>query len=106
MENNLELKIHDIKKILKILIDKLDLIDETVFINQDLYWNILDTELYDVYKDPNELTIGSIVEDYEFISAVIEGNRDIIDYDLYKLSSILKFLGKNMLIEKAQNQSN
>lgn len=103
MENNLELKIHDIKKFLKILIDKLDLIDEKVFIDQDLYWNILDTELYDVYKDPNELTIGSIVEDYEFISTVIEGNRDIIDYDLYKLSSILKFLGKNMLIAKAQN---
>ncbi|MCJ7933845.1 MAG: hypothetical protein MUW56_09465 [Chryseobacterium sp.] len=100
MENNLELKIHDIKKI---LIDKLDIIDETIFIDQDLYWNILDTELYDVYKDPKELTIGSIVEDYEFISAVIEGNRDIIDYDLYKLSSILKFLGKSMLIAKAQN---
>ena len=106
MENNLELKIHDIKKILKILIDKLDIIDDTIIIEQDLYWNILDTELYDVYKDPNDLTIGSIIEDYEFISAVIIGNRDIIDYDLYKLSSILKFLGKSMLIEKAQNQSN
>lgn len=36
-------------------------------------------------KTPNDLTIGSIIEDYEFISAVIMGNRDIIDYDLYKL---------------------
>lgn len=103
MENNLELKIRDIKKILKILIDKLDIIDETIIVDQDLYWNILDIELYNVYKDPNDLTIGSIIEDYEFISAVIMGNRDIIDYDLYKLSSILKFLGKNMLIAKAQN---
>lgn len=51
MENNLKLKIHDIKKI-KNLIDKLDIVDETIIMEEDLYWTILDTELYDVYKDP------------------------------------------------------
>ena len=50
--------------------------------------------------------MGSLVEDWEFLQKVVNDQREIIDYDLYKLASLLRFLGKNMIITKAQNIDN
>ncbi|BFO65987.1 hypothetical protein [Chryseobacterium sp. KCF3-3] len=106
MENNKpELKKADIKKLIEALINELDkLNDSTSFtFDSDLYWNITDEELYNPYKDPIELTTGSLVEDWEFLQNILDGKREMIDYDLSKLASLLRFLGKNMIITKAQN---
>lgn len=109
MENNKpELKKADIKKLIEALLNKLEkLNDSTSFtFNNDLYWNITDEELYDPYKDPKELTMGSLIEDWEFLQNFLDGKREIIDYDLYKIASLIRFLGKSMIITKAQNISN
>lgn len=109
MENNKpELKKVDIKKLIEVLINELDkLNDSTSFaFDSDLYWNITDEELYNPYKDSIELTMGSLVEDWEFLQNILDGKREMIDYDLSKLASLLRFLGKNMIITKAQNINN
>lgn len=107
MENSkMELKTSDIKKIIKTLLVELNSLDiaSSFTFDEDLYWNILDEELYDAYKDPVGLTMGSLIDDWEFLQPVLNGKREIIDYDLYKLAAILRFLGKKMIITKAQNQ--
>ncbi|MGE8554832.1 MAG: hypothetical protein ACN6OB_13000 [Chryseobacterium jejuense] len=48
--------------------------------------------------EPAQLTMGSLSEDWEFLQKVISGERGMIDYDLYKLASILRFLGKKNMI--------
>ncbi|MDP9957290.1 hypothetical protein J2X97_002956 [Epilithonimonas hungarica] len=105
MENMLKISTADIKKIIQFLLSKLENLDENSYfkLDEDLYWNILDEELYDVYKIPSDLTIGSITEDWEFLQAILEDKREMIDYDLYKLATILKILGKERIINKAQN---
>ncbi|WP_123921340.1 hypothetical protein [Chryseobacterium viscerum] len=106
MENKkLELKKADIQKLIEALLSELEkLNDSTSFaFDNDLYWNITNEELYDPYKDPKELTMGSLIEDWEFLQKVLDGKREIIDYDLYKIASLLRFLGKSMIITKAQN---
>lgn len=102
MENNTHIKIVDIKKIIEILLTKLDSMDNdnSLILDKDLYWNIVDDEVYNVYKNPTELTIGSLVEDWEFLQKVINGKREMIDYDLNKMSNILKFLGNKMIFIK------
>lgn len=109
MENKKkELKKADIRKLIEALINQLDkLNDSTSFtFYNDLYWNITDEELYDPYNDPKELTMGSLIEDWEFLQNILDGKREMIDYDLTKLASLLRFLGKSMIITKAQNISN
>ncbi|MCS4303383.1 hypothetical protein [Chryseobacterium sp. BIGb0232] len=90
----------DIRKLINILSDKLEKLDdkEVVKLEDDLYWNILDEELYNPYDEPAQLTMGSLTEDWEFLQNVLNREREIIDYDLYKLASILKFLGKKGMI--------
>ncbi|REC50331.1 hypothetical protein [Chryseobacterium pennipullorum] len=108
MENNkMELKTSDIREFIKTLLVKLDNLDIAISftLDEDVYWNILDEELYDAYKDPVGLTMGSLADDWSFLQAVLKGKREIVDYDLYKLAAILRFLGKKKIITKAQNQN-
>lgn len=96
----MEIKIQkeDLKKIILILMNKLEISAEDSFVlDEDLYWNILDEELYDPYKDPKNLTMGSLADDWAFSQNLVEGNRGMIDYDLVKIAAILKFLAKKNL---------
>ncbi|MEJ5105142.1 hypothetical protein [Chryseobacterium sp. MYb328] len=92
----------NIRKLINILSDKLEKLDDkkVVKLEDDLYWNILDGELYNPYDKPVQFTMGSLTEDWEFLQNVLNKEREIIDYDLYKLASILKFLGKKGMITK------
>lgn len=95
----MEIKIQkeNLKKIILILMNKLEISAEDSFVlDEDLYWNILDEELYDPYKDPKNLTMGSLADDWAFLQNVVEGNRGMINYDLVKIAAILKFLAKKI----------
>ncbi|MDR6922868.1 hypothetical protein [Chryseobacterium sp. 2987] len=102
MENNTPIKIADLKILFEIFLSKLNSLDnnQSITPDKDLYWNILDEELYDPYKDPVGLTMGSLTDDWEFLQKVMSGERDMIDYDLYKLAAILRCLGSKEIIAK------
>lgn len=102
MENK-GLNILDIRKLINILSNELEQSDDkSVAISEnDLYWNILDEELYNPYHEPAQLTMGSLTEDWDFLEKALNGEREMINYDLYKPASILRFLGKkNIITEK------
>jgi len=98
MENNIEIQKEDLKKLLFLLIDKLENSSNNKFsLEKDLYWNIPDEELYDVYKDPKDLTIGSLVEDWEFLQKNLIKERGVIGYDFNKISNILKSIEHSLI---------
>lgn len=96
-EEDVALKVLDIKKLVNMLSD-----EKVVELNEDLYWNILDEELYDPYETPMDFTMGSLSEDWLFLQRIVKKERDMIDYDLYKLASILRFLGKKNILAKEE----
>ena len=102
---NKDISILHIRKLINILSDELEKLEHknVAVLEDDLYWNILDEELYNPYHEPANLTIGSITEDWEFLQKVRDGEREMIDYDLYKLASILRFLGKKNIISEKQS---
>lgn len=99
MENK-DINISDLRKLINILSDELEKLEgkNVVVLEDDLYWNILDEELYNPYHEPAQLTMGNLSEDWELLQKVVSGERGMIDYDLYKLTSILRFLGKKNMI--------
>ncbi|MDN3606386.1 hypothetical protein [Kaistella yonginensis] len=100
MDNNLQINVSDLKTIINLLALKVNKLNEndSFSIDRDLYWNIPENELYKVYENPSNLTIGSIVEDWEYLEKIISEKREIIDYDLHKLSIILKFISNKIPI--------
>ncbi len=96
MNNNIQIQKEDLKQILLTLIKKIDTLDTTtIYLNKDLYWNIPYEELYNVYEEPKEITIGSIKEDLEFLQKINE-NREIISYDFIKISNILRVMSESI----------
>ncbi|MGG5207305.1 hypothetical protein ACQWU4_00055 [Chryseobacterium sp. MIQD13] len=94
MENTIEIQKEDIKKILSILMDKLDASDDKIILHKDLYWNIPDEELYDVYKDPINLTIGSLEEDWELLQKILKNEREAVGHDFSKISNLFRFIAQ------------
>lgn len=99
MENNIQIRVTDLKKIMNLLLSKLDSLDgnSSIILDKDLYWYIPEEELYNVYENPNNLTIGSLIEDWNFLQSCILGERDILDYDLNKLSMLFRYLSNNKI---------
>ncbi|WP_139785467.1 hypothetical protein [Chryseobacterium phocaeense] len=77
--------------------------EDTFILDEDLYWNILDEELYDPYKKPENFTMGSLADDWAFLQNVLEGNREMINYDLVKIAAILKFLAQKYCENRKRN---
>ncbi|WP_265130968.1 hypothetical protein [Chryseobacterium oranimense] len=95
MKNNIEIQKEDMKRILSILMDKLEASDNKIILYEDLYWNIPDEELYNVYNEPADFTTGSLAEDWEFLQKVLRNEREVIAYDFNKVSNILRFIGQS-----------
>lgn len=98
----MEIKFSELKKIINLILSKIELLGyDKIFVDRDLYWSINSEEMYNVYTTPNNLTIGSLSDDLEYLQNILEENREIINYDLYKLSCILHYVyNKNIIDNK------
>lgn len=62
----------------------------------DLYWSIPNQELYNMYEEPKNFTIGSIMDDWTFLQKLLDEERQVVGYDFHKISSVLKMLGEKI----------
>lgn len=97
MENSIKIQKKELKQILFTIINKIDNLNEAeISFHKDLYWNINDEELYNVYEEPKNITIGSIKEDWDFIQKILTDDREIINYDFNKIANILRLVGEKI----------
>jgi hypothetical protein len=98
MENKIEIPKNDLKNILLALINKIEKLDNSSFtLDKDLYWSIQDEELYNVYKEPEKITIGSLKDDWDFLQKILIEKREVIGYDFNMASNLLKLIGNNII---------
>lgn len=97
-----EISVSDLKKMVRLILAELDQRDEEdrFRLEDDLYWNIPDKELYEAYKEPEDLTLGSLIDDWQFLETAIRGERQLIRYDLCKLASLLRYIGKTEIADR------
>ena len=85
----MKININKIQDITNIILDSLKKqYKNNLDLKVDYYWNIEENEKYNVYKNPSELTIGQISEDYVFLISDIN-KKNISYYDLKYVSHIL-----------------
>lgn len=86
---------------LKQVIDRLfDHITETRGVkscefDKDNYWNIPSQEVYEI-DDPKELDIGSLSDDWEFLSKLLQPESQPVAYQLTQLAPLLRYLGERL----------
>lgn len=63
-------------------------------VSEDYYWSIEKEEVYDPLKDPKDLTLGQLSDDWNELNAILENESPPIGYALVWLSSVLRIIGE------------
>ncbi|WP_186382365.1 hypothetical protein [Amycolatopsis rhizosphaerae] len=66
---------------------------DTVEVDADYFWSIPPDALYNVYEEPEKLTIGQLSESEQHIRQLLEGQRPPLAYYLVWLSDLLRAVG-------------
>lgn len=91
----MDIKISDIEKAFLLTMNHLKADGLTsISIDDDYYWKIPQENQYDPYVKPDNLTIGQLSEDWEWLSKVINGECEPLAYTLVYLSAIIKRIGE------------
>jgi len=61
---------------------------------EDYYWMISQEEVYDPGKDPADITVGQLTDDWSELRAILEGERPPIGHGLVWLAAILRIVGE------------
>lgn len=62
-------------------------------IERDFFWSISDEILYDVYNEPNELTIGQVSESWGHLEDLLDGRTATPSRHLSWLADVIRALG-------------
>jgi hypothetical protein len=82
----------DLKQIADVVLSSLQQSNETnIEINVDFYWDIPDEDIYNPYKNPENLTLGQLSFDLEELSRLLHAN-EVVTYDLKRLSNVFRLL--------------
>ena len=66
-------------------------------LEEELYWFIQREDVYDPTKDPTDISLGCLDDDWGNLEEVAEGKKDAIGYDLVWSASILRALGERIV---------
>ena len=97
----MEISILDLRKALNVVLDH---IVETrgvdkVDIAHSFYWHIPFDEQFDMSKDPKELDVGSLSDEWDFAHNLLDNSYPPIAYQLCQLAPLLDYVG-HILSEK------
>jgi hypothetical protein len=88
----MKINIDELSETVSILLLKLKESKGTeIELTNDYFWDIPEEELYRVSDDPKDLSIGSLVFDWEQVKKALQSD-EAIPYDLQRISNIIKAL--------------
>lgn len=71
--------------------------------NQNYYWQIEPEKLYDISVKPSEFTVGSLADDWDFVSSLLDKNSDPVAYQLTEVAPLLNYIGEALSKELAKH---
>ena len=68
---------------------------------ENFYWNIPAVHRYDMSSSPKELDVGSLVDDWEFVSGLVSKNDEPVVYQLTEVAPLLNYIGEALAAKAA-----
>lgn len=92
----MKINLRDVKTITNRLLDHL--IEtrglEQVEVEKSFYWSVPAEDRYEVEKDPGQLDVGDVRDDWEFVSTLLDDENQPVAYQLTELAPVLQCLGE------------
>lgn len=67
---------------------------ESINLGENFYWSLSEDQSYDMSKSPEDLGVGSLDDDWEFISKVLNRDAQPVAYQLVEAAQLLKRIGE------------
>lgn len=93
----MEIDIEKLRTITDLIFDHIvnDLKVKKIELSQDYYWSIETEQLYDMSKDPTELTAGQLYDDWDFLTK-IENRDEAVALMFIHLAPLLRYIGEEV----------
>ncbi len=94
----MKVSIAELREVANLLFDHLERSGHAeIEVDSDYYWSVPAEELYSVYEEPTDLTIGQLSDDQRELASIRTGAKPPIAYALVWLSSLLRFVGARIV---------
>lgn len=92
-----EIRIDQLQEIANKLFDhiKNDLGINKIVLDKNFYWDMDSGQLYDIEMPP-KLNMGSLHDDWEFVSSILEKDSAPVSLSLTELAPLLRYLGEKI----------
>lgn len=93
-----EIAIEDIKRIIDRLLDHIKEARgiEAVEIKSPFYWDIPADQRYNMNTDVSELNVGSLDDDWEFVSKLLDPAEVPLSNQLTEVAPLLRYIGETL----------
>jgi hypothetical protein len=93
-----EVRISDVRKVVLRLLDHIerDRGISSVQLSKNFYWGIEPQARFDMGRDPSEFEVGSLDDDWEFVSGLLDDSNEPVPLQLTELAPILDFIGQEV----------
>jgi hypothetical protein len=69
---------------------------DSVSLERDHFWTIPAEQIYDVYQEPDGLTVGQLSESWQHLEQMLDGRSDTLNYHLVWLADVLRAIGQEV----------
>jgi hypothetical protein len=91
----MKIRLAELRQVAEMLFDHLEAQGNDEFdIADDYYWTIRREQLYDPLKDPTELGLDQLTDNWEWLNSVRSGEAAPTAYHLVWLAAFLRWVGE------------
>lgn len=73
-----------------------ELNQKEIVLKNDFFWDIKNEEIYNIEKIPNDLTLGSLIDDLECLKKLNDDTYFPTSREVFAISNILRYIGENL----------
>lgn len=70
---------------------------DLIEIEGDYYWDVDDESRLDPYKEPDQMELGQLSDDWSTIKQIVNGEKEPIGYALVWLAALYKTIGNKYI---------
>lgn len=98
MSDRLYVPVDVLRRAAEVLLAHVEQIEGSeVALDKDYYWAIAPEQLYDVYNNPVDLTIGQLTECLANLQTVVEEPGSSVSYALVWLADLMRAVGQSVV---------
>lgn len=88
-----EIPVDKLKGVFDLLMERIHAGKEVLEIDADEFWSVPQDQVYDVYSEPRDLTIGALSDSWGYLEDMLSDPDRVVGYGFVWLSEVLRAIG-------------